>query len=48
MYFKVKRYRKQTSGCQRGERGGEGRNGNLGLAGANYYIRIDEQQGPPI
>ena len=25
--------------CQRGERGGEGRNGNLGLAGANYYIQ---------
>ena len=31
------RYREQTCGCQ-GEGGiGEGRNGSLGLAEANYY-----------
>ena len=30
------RYREETCGCQ--GQGGEGRNGSLGLAEANYYI----------
>ena len=32
------RYREQTCGYQGGEGVGEGRNGSLGLAEANYYI----------
>ena len=41
------RHRKETCGC-RGS-GGEGRNGSLGLADANYYTwRMDKQQGPTV
>ena len=32
------RYREQTCGCQGGGGLGEGWDGNLGLADANYYI----------
>jgi len=32
------RHREETCGCQ-GGRAGEGRNGSLGLAAANYYIQ---------
>ena len=33
------RHREQTCGCQGVREVGEGRNGNLGLAEANYYIQ---------
>ena len=37
------RYREQICGCQGGSRGGEGWNGSLGLADANWYTRMDKQ-----
>ena len=41
------RLREQTCGCQGRGWLGEGSNGSLGLADANYYIYIqDKQQGP--
>ena len=42
------RAREQTCGCQGRGEVGEGMIGSLGLADANYYIRLDKQQGPII
>ena len=42
------RHRQQTCGCQGGGEMEEGRTGSLGLAEANYYIRMDKQQGPTV
>ena len=50
MYLSMKqkqthRHRKQISGCPGG---GEMGDGNLGFVYANYYIRMDKQQGPTV
>ena len=42
------RHREQTCGCQGGGEWAGGWIGNLGLADANSYIRIDKQQGPTV
>ena len=40
------RHREQTCGCQGWQ--GNGWIGSFGLADANYYYRMDKQQGPTV
>ena len=42
------RHRDHTCGCQGGAGEGEGWTGSLGLVDANYYQRMDKQQGPTV
>ena len=42
----IQRYREQTLWLPRERGGGEGMDWEFGLADANWYTRMDKQQGP--